>query len=181
MNRFVVLLRGVNVGKANRVPMAEWRTAMQGLGLQSVRTLLNSGNAVFASTVRSTAQLAEQIGASMQTAFAVDTPVIVKHAAEFEQAVAQNPIPIATSEHARFLLILTQDNQRLQALQQHAPLLRANERFIVTEHAAYLHCADGILESKLGATLLGRAGRHITSRNWATTLKILAMLREPVA
>ena len=47
MPSFVALLRGVNVGKAKRVPMAELRTLLTGLGYTGVATLLNSGNAVF--------------------------------------------------------------------------------------------------------------------------------------
>ena len=47
MKRHIALLRGINVGKAKRVPMADLRALMQGLGHANVRTLLNSGNAVF--------------------------------------------------------------------------------------------------------------------------------------
>jgi uncharacterized protein (DUF1697 family) len=49
MPRFVVLLRGVNVGKGNRVAMVEFKESLEGLGYTDVKTLLNSGNAVFAS------------------------------------------------------------------------------------------------------------------------------------
>jgi hypothetical protein len=42
----------------------------------------------------------------------------------------------------------------------------------VTEHAAYLHCAAGLLESKAAAQLLGKGGRDLTTRNWATVLKL---------
>ena len=52
MPRFVALLRGVNVGGNKRVPMAELRVALEALGYTNVRTLLNSGNAVFDSTIR---------------------------------------------------------------------------------------------------------------------------------
>ena len=47
MTTFVALLRGVNVGKSKRVPMAEFRMLLSGLGYTDVVTLLNSGNAVF--------------------------------------------------------------------------------------------------------------------------------------
>ena len=47
-----------------------------------------------------------------------------------------------------------------------------SEKFLAGRHAAYLYCVDGILESKAGAALLGKAGRHATTRNLATTLKL---------
>jgi uncharacterized protein (DUF1697 family) len=49
------------------------------------------------------------------------------------------------------------------------------ERFAIGRHAAYLHCAEGILKSKAGEALLGRIGRRATTRNLATTLKLLAL------
>jgi uncharacterized protein (DUF1697 family) len=48
---------------------------------------------------------------------------------------------------------------------------------LIGKHAAYLHCARGILESEVGSALLGKAGRAVTTRNWATTLKLEALLR----
>ena len=78
MPRFVVLLRGVNVGKGNRVPMAEFKAMLEGLGYTSVSTVLNSGNAVFTSTGRSSSKHAASIAATLQQTMGVTTPVIVK-------------------------------------------------------------------------------------------------------
>jgi hypothetical protein len=80
VSRFVVLLRGVNVGKGNKVPMAEFRAALESLGHHHVRTLLNSGNAVFSSTSRSDSKLASVIAKAVEERFGVVTPVIVKSA-----------------------------------------------------------------------------------------------------
>jgi uncharacterized protein (DUF1697 family) len=51
-------------------------------------------------------------------------------------------------------------------------MVRPPERFHIGSHAAYLHCASGILESKVGSALLGKVGREVTTRNWATVLKL---------
>ena len=56
MPTFIALLRGVNVGKGKRVPMAELRDLLSGLGFAEVTTLLNSGNAVFRATGSSPAK-----------------------------------------------------------------------------------------------------------------------------
>ncbi len=178
MGRFAVLLRGVNVGKGNRVPMAEFRAALEDLGHRSVRTLLNSGNAVFSSSSRSTSKLADGIAKAVQERFNVATPVIVKSSAEIEAIVQGNPLPTPESEHSRFLVVFASDGAKLQALSSITTLLKPGERFVVTEHAAYLHCAGGILESKAGEALLGKVGRTVTTRNWATVLKLSALLSE---
>ena len=178
MSRYVVLLRGVNVGKGNRVPMAEFRAALESLGHRQVRTLLNSGNAVFSSASRSAGKLASAIAKAVEERFGVATPVIVKSAAELEAIVKNNPFPPPESEHSRFLVAFALDPTKLQELRGLSSLLQPGERFAVNEHAAYLRCAGGLLESKVGEAILGRAGRSVTTRNWATVLKLLSLARE---
>jgi uncharacterized protein (DUF1697 family) len=178
LSRFVVLLRGVNVGKGNRVPMAEFRALLEDLGHRECRTLLNSGNAVFSAPGGLTVQLAAGIAGALQDRLGVSTPVIVKTSSEFEAIVEHNPIVPAADEHARFLVAFTMDRARLQELAALARLLLAGERLVITDHAAYLHCSGGLLESKAGDALLGKLGRGVTTRNWSTTLKLLALLRE---
>lgn len=176
MPRFAVLLRGVNVGKGNRVPMAEFRDMLEGLGCTAVKTLLNSGNAVFSATGRSSQKHAERIATATQQRFGVTTPVIVKSAAEFAAIVGANAMVPPEPEHARFLVVFAMASARLDELNALRPLLQPGERFVVTHDAAYLHCSGGLLDSRLGEALLGRAGQGITTRNWGTVLKLSALL-----
>lgn len=181
VNRFVALLRGVNVGKGNKLPMAAFRDTLEGLGFSDVRTLLNSGNATFSTSLRSADELAGAIARSVETRFGVVTPVIVKSAAELEAIVRNVPFAVAESDHPRCIVAFTPDTAKLQQLQGLASLLRPGERFAVNQHAAYLHCPGGILQSKLGEALLGTGVQRITTRNWATVLKLLAQVREGAA
>lgn len=174
MPRFAVLLRGVNVGKGNRVPMAEFRAVLEALGHSDVQTLLNSGNAVFSASARSTQKLADGVAAAVQQRFGVSTPVVVKAAAELAAIVAGNPIVPPADDHSRFLVAFAMNPAALQGLVPLQSLLLPGERMAVTEHAAYLYCAGGLLESKVGEALLGKAGRGLTTRNWATVLKLAA-------
>jgi uncharacterized protein (DUF1697 family) len=82
MPTFVALLRGINVGKAKRVSMAELRTLLSGLGYTNVATLLNSGNAVFRSPKGGPAGHATEIAAAISDRVKLDLPVIVKSARE---------------------------------------------------------------------------------------------------
>lgn len=181
MPRFVVLLRGVNVGKGHKVPMAEFRAMLEDLGHTSVRTLLNSGNAVFTSTLRSPARLAADIAAALATRCGVTTPVIVKSSAEFTRIVVDNPIVPPASDHSRFLVVFAMEAARIQSLDALQAMVQPGERLAITGHAAYLHCAGGLLESKVAEALLGRTGRGLTTRNWATVLKLSSWLVERAA
>lgn len=176
MPRFVALLRGVNVGKGRRVPMAEFKALLEGLGHGQVQTLLNSGNAVFASSGRSAQRHAQAIAEALQQRLGLEVPVIVKSAAEWAAVVQGNPMPPPLEDHSRFLVAFAADAAGLDGLRPLLALAQAPERLAITADAAYLHCPQGLLDSPVGAALLGRPGRAVTTRNWATVLKLAAML-----
>jgi uncharacterized protein (DUF1697 family) len=179
--QFVVLLRGGNVGKGNRVPMAAFRGLLEAQGFSEVRTLLNSGNAVFRSAGRSAAGHAKTIGAGLQQSLGVGVLVVVKSSSEFLTVVAENPFALPETHHSRFLVAFAQSEAAAQRLLVLSPMLHPPERFHIGGHAAYFHCAGGILESKAGSALLGKLGREVTTRNWATVLKLKALLGSSVA
>jgi len=175
MPRFVVLLRGVNVGKGNRVAMTDLKSLLQGLGYTDVETLLNSGNAVFSSTGRSATKHAAAISGGLQRERSVSTVVIVKTAGDLAAIVEGNPISPPESEHSRFLVAFAPGEAELQGLAPLQTLAQLPERFVITREAAFLHCPGGLLESKVGKALLGTAGKCVTTRNWATVLKLHAL------
>ncbi len=179
MLRFVALLRGINVGKAKRIAMADLRALLSGLGYTNVATLLNSGNAVFhAANGVTTAQHATDISTAISDQLKVDVPVIVKSARELTNIISESPIMAEVPEHSRFLVALVQDTKVLSGLEAIRPLLLPLEHFAVGRNAAYLLCVGGILKSKAGKALLGKAGRSATTRNWATVLKLHALATE---
>ena len=175
MPRFIALLRGVNVGKAKRVPMADFRALLEGLGCTEVSTLLNSGNAVFSAGGTSVAKHAANIAVAIAGQLGVEVPVIVKSARELAAVIGENTIDGPAIDPSRLLVAFTPNADTLAALAALAPLVRPPERFVIGHHAAYLYCANGILESKAGAALLGKAGKAVTTRNWATTQKLHAL------
>lgn len=182
MPAFVALLRGVNVGKAKRVPMADWRAQLEGLGYAQVATLLNSGNAVFRAARAPSRKHAAAIASAIESGLEFSVPVVVKSAEEFAAAVAGNPFAAAADDPSRLLVAFSQDPGALASLASLSRIAAPSERFAVGPHAAYLHCPEGILQSKVGSALLGsKAGEAVTTRNWATTLKLHALLGEPGA
>jgi len=178
MPTFVALLRGVNVGKAKRIPMGELRDLLSGLGYTGVATLLNSGNAVFGAQRGTPAKHAAEIAAAISTRLKLEVPVVVKSAGELAAIVAQSPIKAEAEEHSRFLVAFVQDSKALSDLAAIESLVSPPEQFVLGKHAAYLLCPRGILESKAWEALLGKAGRSATTRNWATILKLLTLANE---
>lgn len=172
MHSFVALLRGINVGTAKRVPMAELRRLLSGLGYSGVATLLNSGNAVFRARGGAPARHADAIAAALADQFVIDVPVIVKSAKELATIQSECPIAPDPASHSRLLVAFVQKPRSLASLAAVEALVAPAERFAIGSQAAYLLCAAGILDSKAGAALLGKAGTLATTRNWATLLKL---------
>ena len=161
--------------------MAELRALLAALGYTGVQTLLNSGNAVFASPGRSTTTHAARVQTAIAETLGVEVPVIVKSATEIAAIESGNTLASIAIDPSRLLVAFTRTATDLQGLAALAQLLNPPERLHVGEHAAYLWCANGILQSKAGAALLGRPGRAATTRNWATLLKLSGILRQNAA
>lgn len=178
MARFVALLRGVNVGGAKRVPMADWRALLGALGYGGVQTLLNSGNAVFESSGRSTAAHASRIQAAVAETLRVDVPVIVKSAKDWAAIEAGNSLATSAADPSRLLVAFTGEPSALHGLAALQPLVSAPEQWLLGAHALYLWCPNGVLQSKAAEALLGKVGKAVTTRNWATVTKISALLRQ---
>ncbi len=181
MGRFAALLRGVNVGRGNRVPMMEFRALLESLGCTEVGTLLNSGNAAFTSSARSCSILATAVRKQLKSRLEIDVPVIVKSLQEIGAIEAENRLAGSAADHSRLLVAFAPDPEVLRGLAALAPLVKGPERFQLGKHAAYLLCPDGILASQAAGALLGKLGRSSTTRNWATVLKLSALLRDPAA
>lgn len=174
--RHVALIRGINVGRAKRVAMADLRALLADLGYGEVQTLLNSGNLVFSGGRGKPSRIAERIAVAMRERLGVSAPVTVLTAAAFTAVVEENTLGEAARDPARFLVAFCAEAGHLKELE---PLTRQSwnpEALAVGRLAAYLWCFPGILESRL-AGAVGRAlGESATTRNWTTVTKIHAVL-----
>jgi uncharacterized protein (DUF1697 family) len=154
--------------------MADFKALLLELGCDSATTLLNSGNAVVKAPKSSSKALAAKVARSIAAKFGFDVAVVVKTAAELDHIVKENQLALMEDEHSRLLVAFAQDKEAIAALHPLSSLVVHPEELVVQEQAAYLYCARGILESKAAEALLGRLGRSVTTRNWATVLKLNA-------
>ena len=176
MTRFVALFRGINVGKAKRIAMADLRALLESLGYTNVRTLLNSGNAVFDATGAKASVHAAGIESALAARLGVKATVIVKSAKEVAAIVDDNPLAGSVVDPSKLLVVFTRDAASLAALASLAHGMRDADDFHVGRHAAYMWCANGSLQSEVAVALLGKLEGRGTTRNWATTRKLHDLL-----
>ena len=115
MPTLIALLRGINVGKAKRVAMADLRKLVEKLGYTDVRTLLNSGNVVFKSSSSDTAKAAAAIEKALLDGTGVSARVLVVTAAELATAVKENPLLKVADNPSRLLVAVPRQPGRPRA------------------------------------------------------------------
>ncbi|MYU24208.1 DUF1697 domain-containing protein [Streptomyces sp. SID8352] len=177
---YAALLRGINVGGAKKVPMAELRALVEGLGHGAVRTHLQSGQVVFAAERGDEASLAAELAGAVAERFGFAVDVIVRDHAYLRGIVDACPFP-ATDLEPRQLHVTyfsgPVDEERFAGVDRaaHAP-----EEFRLGDRALYLYAPDGLGRSKL-AEALSRPrvtkGLVATSRNWNTVVGLAELTR----
>ena len=176
MTTYIALVRGINVGGKNLLPMRDLVSNLETLGAEQVRTYIQSGNAVFRHDSRSPTKLAKTIGAAIRGSHGFEPRVLVLHVHDLERAIAANPFPEAEDEpkslHLFFLASVPQAPD-LEALQE---IAGPDERFRLVGRVFYLHAPHGIGRSKLAARAEKALGVRATGRNWRTIGKIAELI-----
>ena len=172
----VALLRGINVGKAKRIAMADLRELCTSLGYTDVKTLLNSGNVVF-SAPRADPKAASRIEKAIEARHGFTSRVVVLTASDLDAIIAENPFREAESNRSLFQVTMLNDGVDRAKVAALAKQDWGAERIGLGSHATYSWCPNGILESKSFAAVAKVLGERGTSRNWATMLKLQAMMQ----
>lgn len=178
MTRHVALLRGINVGKAKRIAMADLRELFEELGFGDVRTLLNSGNVVFTVPRKIPGDLAGKLETAIAERCGVSCRVVVLDADEVAEAVTSNPLLSSAKDPSRFLLVALRDTTAANAVK---PLLTqrwAPESIALRGRIAYLWCANGLLESPVWTAVSRATGDSCTARNLTTMTKLSSLVQD---
>ncbi len=172
MGTCIALLRGINVGKAKRVPMAELRTLLMGMGFTAVRTLLNSGNALFETARPQPKKLAASIATAIQEHFGFPVPVIVVTARELDTIAAENPLTRTKVDPSRLLVAFFADDAARKRVRVLIEQDWQSEAVALGSQAAYLACTRGIIDSPLAKEFARLTKDAATTRNWTTVCKL---------
>jgi uncharacterized protein (DUF1697 family) len=177
MEKFVALLRGINVSGRNKVPMAELREVAEVLGLAHARTYIQSGNLLFEADLQP-ARIEERLEAAIADRFGLSIPVIVRSASQWPGYLAGNPFPqAAEAEPNRLMLMLSKSPPLAGAGGAIRERARDGEQVGLIGDALWVHFPSGAGTSRLSPSLIDRlVGSPVTARNWRTVLKLQEML-----
>jgi uncharacterized protein (DUF1697 family) len=177
--RLVALLRGINVGRNKRVAMSELRDLLTGLGYADVKTLLQSGNAVFLCTPKAATSAAGDIEQAIARDLGVECAVIVRTAAEIAGAMAAAPLLEVATDPSRHLVGFLSGDPDPAGVQALAAIDVAPDLIRLLGREVYLWCPSGLLDSPLSKLGWERSlGVAVTMRNWNTVSRIAALMGE---
>jgi uncharacterized protein (DUF1697 family) len=188
-SRYVALLRGINVGKAKQLPMADLKALVEDLGHADVKTHLRSGQVVFTADGPATAKAATAIGKDIERAITadlgLDVKVVVRSRAELAKVVKANPFarpPHADRDPAKLFCVFLSERLTATDLKAVDPAAYEPEELALGAggREIFLWLPNGMGVSKLGLLKWDRAtdkkGLVATARNWRTTQKLLELL-----
>ena len=175
----IALLRGINVGGRNKIPMKALKSVCEDLSWKAIRTHLQTGNIVF-SAKRSTSVLEHELSQAIKSQFGFPVPVIIRTGDEFENCVKSSPLQEeARGDPSHVLLYLTKHPILESAAEALEPRCIADEKIRIQGDALWIHFPNGVASSKLTPTAIDKAvGSPSTGRNWNTISKIRGLLLE---
>ncbi|WP_405369630.1 DUF1697 domain-containing protein [Nonlabens sp. Asnod2-A12] len=171
--RYVALLRGINVGGKNKLPMALLRDALGKTSFYGVTTYIQSGNIVFNSDLKS-AQCADIISELLKSEFDLAIPVIVKKQEEVSEILKASPFKTRTIENSKFMsfgfLNESPVQEKVKVTEEFSTEL---ETFKIVDNVIYFYCGVGFGKTKMtNAWFEKKLGVTSTMRNYNTTLKL---------
>jgi len=174
----VALLRGINVGGKNKLPMKELAALFAAIGCAEVTTYIQSGNVVFDASPRVARTLPAAISAAIRQRFGLAVPVVTRTAAELDAVVRDNPFLAHGDDpdvlHVMFLADAPSAGQRAALDPQRSP----GDSFEVRGREVYLSLPGGVARTKLSnAYFDSTLGTVSTGRNWRTVQKLLELTR----
>ena len=168
MTKYIALLRGINVGGHNLLPMAELRSMVSALGFSNVHTYIQSGNVLFES-VLSEARVIEKLGNMLERKMQHKVAVVVRTTGEMEVVLARNPFPDANPTQVGVLFLTNPvPGDVLDNFDSSGP-----EEIVISGREWYIHFPNGMGRSKLK---LPKALEQGTVRNINTIQKLVGLV-----
>jgi uncharacterized protein (DUF1697 family) len=180
-NTYIALLRAVNAGGANSLPMKGFVQLLENMGLTNIKTYIQSGNAVFHAEDADAAELPAKIKAEITRSYGFASEVILLRLDELESAVASNPYPEADVDPKSLHLIFLASVPKTPDLTTIERVRKDSERVTLKGRVLYFHASEGVGRSRLFAQMERLLGVVGTARNWRTACKLMELAQQVAA
>ena len=171
MPTYVLLLRGINLGAKRRVAMADLREVLEGLGLDDVRTHLQSGNVVLRTT-GSAAALQKMVETALASHCGFTVDVVVRTKAQLAKVLSHDPFAGRAKDRSRYLVVFLEKAPPAAWRRGVAAGYYQPDEVAVHGKEIYLWLPGGVHASKLARSATGKDVGVATARNWNVVSKL---------
>ncbi len=176
--KYAALLRGINVGGKNMLPMKDLAEMFVSAGCKDVRTYIQSGNVVFSAPVAVVKKLPAAISEKIAKNFGHKVPVVIRSHEQLAVAIQANPFCLAGEPEKSLHLSFLEATPAADAVSKLDPDRSPGDRFQVVGNSMYLCLPNGAGNSKLtNAWVDSKLSTISTVRNWATVLMLFEMTK----
>jgi uncharacterized protein (DUF1697 family) len=173
MDVHVALLRGVNVGGANKLAMSDVRAIFESAGCRRVETIIQSGNVVLEAPEAIARDLASVVEAQIALRFGFVAPIILRSGAALRKIVEANPFLRAGADPATLHLMCLSGRPRPNDVAALDAQRSPPDAFILRDREIYLSLPNGVARSKLTNAYFDKTLRTVgTARNWRTVIRL---------
>jgi len=169
----IALLRGINVGGKNILPMKELAALFQEHGAKQVKTYIQSGNVVFRTEIDPD-EIARQVEAQILERFAITTPIILRTAEELDFALRNNPFVARGEEEGLYVLFL-KHMPTPEAVAALDPLRSPPDEFLVQRREVFMRLLSAATTKLTNAYFDSKLKTVGTARNWRTVATLCEM------
>lgn len=163
----LALLRGINLGKVNKLAMTDLVAAFEELGCTDVSTRGNTGNVLFRASATTLRRLPERAQARLAERFGVNAPVILRSHAELLAACQQNPFVAEGCDPSKLHVAFLADEPERARVDALDPNRSPSDSFVVVGRDIYVHCPNGLARTKLSnAWFDAKLATISTMRTW---------------
>ena len=174
---YVALLRGVNVGGNNLLPMRDLAKLFTAAGCDRVSTYIQSGNVVFSATADVAARVPAAVGDAVERRFGFRVPIVIRTTDELRDVIRVNPFLDRGADPSALYVAFLADAPSARSIATLDPKRSPPDAFEVRGREIYLHYAKGAGKTKLtNAYFDSKLDTISTARNWRTTQKLLELL-----
>ena len=176
---YLALLRGINVGGKNKLPMKDLCEIFVAAGCDNVRTFIQSGNIIFCSSRSAPTQLPGLITSAIAKRFGYQIPIVLRTAEQMTNVLGNNPFLQAGAAEEELHVMFLADLPNPLRVKELDPDRSPPDRFAVRGQEIYLHLPNGVADSKLTNSYFdSKLATSSTGRNWRTVTKLCELVKE---
>lgn len=175
MNTKIAILRGINVGGKRKILMADLKALCEELGLEQIKTYIQSGNVIFNSKKENT-ELEDLLENAIAEKFGFIVPVIVRNSSEFETSISKNPFFKKNADINRLHLTFLKEKPKNEYLEKVLSYHSDPDKFKIDEKEVFIFCEGKYHKTKLNNNFFEKKLKvGVTTRNWKTILKLIEL------